>query len=395
MQAQSWPYIPDKRMSEYQYYEFQTADRRLSEKEMQELRSYSTRAVITPTSFSNEYSFGSFKGNPNAWMEKYFDGLVYLANWGTHELQLALPANLLSAETTRLYCAGEAASVREKSGKLILTFRSEEEPGGEWVQGEGILSSLLPLRAELAQGDLRLLYVGWLLIVQAGELEEEDTEPPVPSNLGEFDSPLSRLVDFLRMDRDLLAVAAEASPRNQTRPAQREEMAAWVAQLPAREKDELLVRLVAGEDAVLGAELRSRFNRRRADSSPVPEVPRRRVGELLAAAKAFRERRQREEARKAAEEKTRQEHLAAIARQKHLDALAGQEPELWTQVEELVATKLPKSYELAVQHLVDLRDLAVSKDEEAAFSRRLAVLREAHSRKPTLIGRLRDKGLCS
>jgi hypothetical protein len=63
MQVQSRPYIPDKRMSEYQYYEFQTADRRLSEKEMQELRSYSTRAVITPTSFSNEYSFGSFKGS--------------------------------------------------------------------------------------------------------------------------------------------------------------------------------------------------------------------------------------------------------------------------------------------------------------------------------------------
>ena len=36
-------------MSEYQYYDFQTADRRLSAKEMQELRAYSTRAVITPT----------------------------------------------------------------------------------------------------------------------------------------------------------------------------------------------------------------------------------------------------------------------------------------------------------------------------------------------------------
>jgi hypothetical protein len=395
MQAQSRPYIPDKRMSEYQYYEFQTADRRLSEKELQELRSYSTRAVITPTSFSNEYSFGSFKGNPNAWMEKYFDGFVYLANWGTHELQLALPAHLLSAETTLLYCAGEAASVREKSGKLILTFRSEEEPGGEWVQGEGILSSLLPLRAELAQGDLRLLYVGWLLIVQAGELEEEDTEPPVPPNLGEFYSPLSRLVDFLRINRDLLAVAAEASPRNQTQPAQREEMAAWVAQLPAREKDELLVRLAAGEDAVLGAELRSRFNRSRADSSPVPEVARRTVGALLAAAKAFRERHQREEARKAAEEKMRTENLAAIARQKHLAALAGREPELWTQVEELVATKLPKSYDLAVQHLVDLRDLVVRKGEEADFVGRLAALCEAHSRKPAFIRRLQDEGLGS
>ena len=34
MQAQSQPYIPDKRMSEYQYYEFQTADRRLTGKEI-------------------------------------------------------------------------------------------------------------------------------------------------------------------------------------------------------------------------------------------------------------------------------------------------------------------------------------------------------------------------
>ena len=94
-------------------------------------------------------------------------------------------------------------------------------------------------------------------------------------------------------------------------------------------------------------------------------------------------------------EKARQEHLAAIAGQKHLDALAGQEPELWTQVEELIATKLPKSYDLAVQRLVDLRDLAVSKDEEAAFSRRLTVLREAHLRKPAFIGRLQDEGLGS
>ena len=89
-------------MSEYQYYEFQTADRRLSEREIEKLRSYSTRAVITATSFSNEYSFGDFKGNKDEWMEKYFDGFVYLANWGTHEFQLALPTNLLSAKTARL-----------------------------------------------------------------------------------------------------------------------------------------------------------------------------------------------------------------------------------------------------------------------------------------------------
>src|SRR6266571_341514 len=100
-------------MSEYQYYEFQTADRRLSEKEMQELRSYSTRAVITPTSFSNEYSFGSFKGNPDAWMEKYFDACLYLANWGTHELQVRVTARMLAADKARDYCSVTSASVRE------------------------------------------------------------------------------------------------------------------------------------------------------------------------------------------------------------------------------------------------------------------------------------------
>ena len=43
-------------MSEYQYYEFQAIDRPLTEKEMRELRSYSTRARITPTSFVNDIS---------------------------------------------------------------------------------------------------------------------------------------------------------------------------------------------------------------------------------------------------------------------------------------------------------------------------------------------------
>ncbi len=41
-------------MSEYQYYKFQAIDRPLTEKQMEELRSYSTRATITRTSFVND-----------------------------------------------------------------------------------------------------------------------------------------------------------------------------------------------------------------------------------------------------------------------------------------------------------------------------------------------------
>src|SRR5258706_535606 len=60
-------------MSEYQYYEFRAIDKPLDKKQMEELRALSTRAEITPTSFSNEYSYGDFRGDPNKLMEKYFD----------------------------------------------------------------------------------------------------------------------------------------------------------------------------------------------------------------------------------------------------------------------------------------------------------------------------------
>ena len=183
-------------MSEYQYYEFQAIDRPLTAKEMAELRSYSTRARITPTSFVNDYSWGDFKGNPDAWMEKYFDAFLYVANWGTHVLKLGLPARLLDAKSARLYCAGEHVSVWEKNSKAILTFQSDEEEGGEWVEGEGLLASLISVRAELARGDLRALYLGWLLCAQSGDLDDDDIEPPVPAGLGQLSASLESSSSF-------------------------------------------------------------------------------------------------------------------------------------------------------------------------------------------------------
>ncbi len=75
--------------------------------------------------------------------------------------------------------------MREKAGKVILTYLSDDEKDDEWSQGEGLLSSMISVRTELARGDLRALYLGWLLRVQAGELDDEDIEPPVPPGLGQ------------------------------------------------------------------------------------------------------------------------------------------------------------------------------------------------------------------
>ena len=379
-------------MSEYQYYEFQAIDRPLTAEEMGELRSFSSRARITPASFVNDYAWGDFKGNADAWMERYFDAFLYLANWGTHVLKLRLPARLLDLDAAREYCGGGSASVRGKAGNVILSFASEGEEGGEWVEGEGQLSSLIAVRGELAGGDPRALYLGWLLRVQTGELGDEEIEPPVPAGLGNLSASLGALAEFLRIDSDLLHVAARASaPQEDTRP-KHEEVRAWVAGLSTKDKDDVLTRLIADRDQALIMELLQRFLEERAGRAAAEPVARRRVGELLRAAEAYAEERRRIEAERRAAEKARGEREAAIAGQKHLDELAGREPRLWAEVDTLIATKQPQSYDRAVRLLVDLRDLD-ARTKANDFRPRLEALRQAHARKPTFIQRLTKAGL--
>ena len=141
-----------------------------------------------------------------------------------------------------------------------------------------------------------------------------------------------------------------------------------MALLPTKEKDDTLMRLMEGEDGQLGMDVYSRFTQQRAAGNPVTQLPRRTAAELMAAAETLGEKRQREEAREAAAEKVRREHLAAVARERHLDSIAGRELELCAKVEDLIATKQPKSYDLAVQHLVDLRDLASRQGSETDFA---------------------------
>lgn len=382
-------------MSEYQYYEFQTIDRPLTDKQMEELRSYSTRARITRTSFVNDYSWGNFKGDPDGWMERYFDAFLYLANWGTHVLKLRLPARLLDLKTARQYCVGDSAAARESRGNVILSFGSDDEGDCDWIEGEGSLSSLIPVRAELARGDLRALYLGWLLCVQNHEVDDEDLEPPVPPGLGQLSASLDAFADFLRIDGDLLDVAAEASEIMGGTGLSREEVHAWVAGLPAGEKDDMLAGLVVGEDLSVATELLQRFLKQSRDTraGSGTQAVRRTVAELLEAAESRAEERRQAEAKKRAEEAERRRRQAEIARAEYLDKIASQQPKLWARVEGLIATKQPKRYDEAVKLLLDLRDLAQREGKDDKFRMRAETIHAVHARKPSLLERLRKAGL--
>src|ERR1043166_5567005 len=85
-------------MSEYQYCEFLAIDRPLDDAALEHVRSLSSRAEITPTSFVNVYHYGDFRGNPDKLVEKYYDAFLYLANWGTRRLMLRMPRGLVDVE---------------------------------------------------------------------------------------------------------------------------------------------------------------------------------------------------------------------------------------------------------------------------------------------------------
>lgn len=378
-------------MSEYQYYEFQAIDRRLTESEMRELRSCSSRATITPSRFVNHYEWGSFKGDSSRWMEKYFDAFLYLANWGSRELRLRLPRRILDSATAKLYCRGVAAAARIKGDFVILDFESQEGDDGDWDDGSGWLSTLISLRSDLAAGDYRALYLAWLLCVQTRTLNEAETEPPVPDGLGDLTAPLVAFTEFLRIDRDLIMAAASRSTEAKTS-AVDQEVERWIAALPDAEKTGWLVRLAVRREAHLGSELLRRFRESRNIPQRKGEAPRT-VGDLLAAAEQLAEERRQKEAKRAAAELARREREAAEARERYLDSLAKREPGAWSEVDALVATKHPARYDEAVKRLRDLRDLGLRDGRAAEIEARLLQLAEEHARKPSFIERLNKAGL--
>ncbi|MGX7730879.1 hypothetical protein ACWPOB_16630 [Rhodococcus sp. 2H158] len=116
-------------MSEYQHYEFLTVDRPWDERQQAEVRSLSTRARITATSFVNEFHWGSFRGDPNRMMERCYDAHLHLTSWGTRRIMLRLPRGLLDLDVVGNYCLDERVNAWTTSEFLVLDPTSEDESG--------------------------------------------------------------------------------------------------------------------------------------------------------------------------------------------------------------------------------------------------------------------------
>ena len=374
-------------MSEYQYYEFQTIDRPLTAEQQAAMRKLSSRVELSATRAAFNYSYGDFRGEPLKVLEEHFDALLYIANWGSKQLAFRFPRGAIAAEQLEPYLLGDEESyvgdIHTTPQHLILNLETREEEGYGWIEGEGLLDPLIPLRAAILRGDMRALYLFWLRCAadQAEWVDADEdaidtlSEPPLPPGLGDMDPALQAFAEFFAVDHDLIAAAAEASA---SLTANDEPLEQWLTLLPEAERNDFLVRLARGEPHVDVALLRRLRAVAGANTAPAAGSPRRSFEELQAAAKRQAQLRRQHE-RAAAE----QARLAKLA------TLAQREAEIWASIPALLAKRNASGYDEGVARLVDLRDLAAHRGQQAAFAARLAEVIAPYAASPAVQRRLK------
>ncbi|MCC3474710.1 MAG: hypothetical protein JGK38_21450 [Microcoleus sp. PH2017_15_JOR_U_A] len=378
-------------MSEYQYYEFQSVDRRLTQSEQEAISKLSSRAQISSSKAIFVYNYGDLPGNEKQLLVKYFDAMFYIANWGSLQLMFRFPKGLIDIEMMRQYCVEDIVEVSEINDFVILEISINEEEGFDgWIEGEGSLSSLIGLRQEILQGDYRLLYLAWLKgITYLDELDDEDEdddeeneddendeeglEPPVPPNFGKLSSSLQAFIDIFEVDEHLLKAAISASVAKPSIPESSIKEA--IKKLERSEVDTFLMRLLKGESN-LSIELSKKLSGMievRQEENP----NKRTIRQLLASA---------EKEEKKEEERRGQE--AKAARIRDLEALAKRETAAWEDIDALIQKGTSSSYDEVVLLLLKLQDLADYQNQTVKFFTRVQQLHNKYSSRSGLKRRL-------
>lgn len=366
-------------MSEFQFYEFKSIDKPLSKKDRKEVSSWSSRTTASNTGAIFSYSYGSFPKNPIKVVENYFDALFHIANWGTVQLVFKFPTSLVDVKQMKQFCA-EGLEIYEKGDyTLVDIWIEDDEGGGQWVEGEGCLSSLLPLRDDIIAGDYRCLYLIWLKVSTRdvlndwGNVDAESLEPKVPSGLNSQNGALLDFADIFEIDKQAIAVAAENSSSGNAIPD--EAYSRFITRLPNDEKDDFLLRLFQNE-ALLNVKLLKRLKDFLPQRDEVNQSCRT-VGEIVQGIRNSKDKKKLQE-----KQERETERLAKLKK------IEGQEPGLWTKVDSLIAAKNTKSYDEAVVILKELKELALHKKRLNDFCEKIKEIKDTYSRLSGLISRI-------
>ena len=372
-------------MSEFQSVSFRAIDRPVSEKDLEYMRSQSSRAKVTPWSFDNEYHYGDFRGNALEMLHRGYDIHLHYANFGIRNLFIRLPNGLPDSAAKSYLVKDSLRFVQDKQGQGgALCIQPFHEPGDLedlWEIGD-ILGRLLPLRAEILDGDLRPFYLAHLAVSCDGEHDPDETkEGPVPAGLGGLTRAQRALAELYGLSEDLIAAAAQGAPPLAARDDLRNQQAEWIGSQPPSVKDAWLAQLLADPQSKVGGEIRTAFQK--SWNLPAWATVRRdrTIAQLEAAAAEVQREATRKSASKAAREKAKR--LAGMA--------ANPDPTL-RHAESLVKKRTKDDYTQIGKLLAELREALAGTDRAGLAEQHAQKLRRENPTLRTLIAELRRAG---
>jgi hypothetical protein len=373
-------------MSEHQRIAFRAIDSPVSEKNLEYMRRQSSRAEITPWSFDNEYHFGDFRGDAVEMLRRGYDLHLHYANFGIRKLLIRFPHGLPDVQAAEPYLGEDSPQfLQDKQGPGgILAIEPFHEPDDleELWEFDDLLDRLVPLRAEILDGDLRPLYVAHLAIACDGEHDPAETkEAPVPAGLEKLSDAQRALAEFYGLSDALIVAAAQDGLPLPAPTAARNQRADWLQSQPAATKDRWLAQWMADPHSSVRREILEDFRKSRSSPLWPTTVRGRTFAELEAIAKEIQQGADRKAAATAARQKA-----------KKLAEMVADPARTLRETEELVSRRSTKAYRKIATLLAELRE-ALAGTEHAGLAEQYArKLKDKNPKLHMLTAELRREG---
>jgi len=373
-------------MSEHQYVAFRAIDGPVSEKNLDFMERQSTRAEITPWSFDNEYHYGDFRGNAAEMLRRGYDFHLHYANFGFRKLMIRLPNGLPDKKAAAKYFEKDALFfVKDKQGPggilCIEPFFESGDLDDLW-EIDDVLDRLLPLRAEILDGDLRPLYLAHLAVACDGNHDlDEEMDVPVPAGLGKLTDAQQALAELYGLSEALIAAAAQNSPSLPKPRDSANQHVAWLKRQSDSTKTAWLAQLMANPHSGVRREILAGFQK----SQIAPSWPTIRLKRTIAELTASADDIQREKNRKSAEGAARQ-------RAKKLAEMAADPMRTVHETEQLVKQRATVAYRQIAVLLADLREALSGAKQSALADQQARKLKDENPTLTRLTAELRRQG---
>jgi hypothetical protein len=370
-------------VSEYQYYKFERLGGYLDAKARQALRSISSRAEISATSFQVYYTYSDLKADPSELMLKYFDIGFYYANWGSIDAYIKLPAGTLP--DVLLGFSSNGLHVHENDEWQLLIFSIEEyDEYFDDEHADDFFQHLAALRSGLMQGDWRLVYFMWLKAFDCND--EVDRVPLIQfefDHLSEELQAFAALYDIPLALVKALAMVLNEQPSHQVKQTQFQ-FDALLHNLSEAEKD-MLLRTLFEQGQLTQHQALALTRKEPANTDEIyqywltPDV----ISPCLEQAQSQLQQEQAEVlAKKLAIEKAEKE--------KTLTAIYNQRERCWQQAQEQADRTCASGYDAASRYLHQLFEAYQFKAGEAEFEQRFKRFVVANNSRKALLNRLSD-----